>query len=901
MKKSTFFLAGILLAGSTVNAQVLDTIYNAKTQLPAAASWMELKLDKTISDSAAVITQELQGGALKLRAVNSNNKDSKLGWYKTGLGLNLSTGYTIEIKAKVNNALKNGAFNLQGYDNEGKGFRFGIYNSYLTNQSNPLAATTTVATSLNNSDQFHTFRLAVAPSGLVTVYRDGVQTGTFPLSAFYFDNIIVNGGFEDGADVNDASCFPDFLSKALLYKSSVLTDKRTGNYGLVMNSNGKVERTGGDYNTATQEKARTREIAVKPNTKYDISITRRRTAIEPWAWRDMGAFYNNQAGTQAGADVRGTNAFFAGVNDFHWQIHNQTITTPADVKSIRFEFPSWTRDNNKTTAINTFDDFIFREQPTLKVGATTAPAVHTPNPLPANFTNLIKNGDFEDWNIDNLGNPITIKSKDGLRDSVVTWALSILGDGNDNNMNRFDPIWNGNVRIQRHDQSNDGLTAGNGSQLWAHSGNSSLRFSTMGNKANNFDFQMQLKPNTKYRFNFWHKNPKWDDAGWLKIKLGEGGDETAIWGHELRARNNVWTNCDLVFTTDATNTTLHLYTTSATHGDWWNQYFDDMVLYEVTEATDPDLFAGKTNLIANSDFENIAQNNDGTAYDWALATTDTNLDSNYPVKWNEMWGSYVKLQDRQKLADTGIQYTNSGTKSLRFSFLDDQGRAKTFEGITKDSLPSTYRVNLKFKKELLPNKTYTFIFWIKSANYPDQGRVIVANGDIQIWNDVLNTRNINWSRQVVTFSTTAANHTLCLYSDFTGWFNFYLDDIALYEESNYIPYQSNGDSYLFFGKSQGVEDTDVEIQYVAINNTGAFAPANPSTGNMDVRAAKNMWATSETGSLTIYTGKPTFVRVYDITGACVAEVNVQSAKELSLPRGVYVVKSADEVVKVVNR
>jgi len=608
MKKTTLFLTCFLATGLTVSAQVLDTIYNAKSLLPAAASWNELKLDKSISDSAAVITQEIQGGALKLKTVNANKKDSKLGWYKTGLGLDLSTGYTIEIKAKVNDAANNGAFNIQGYDNQGKGFRLGIYKTFLANQTNPLAATTSVASLLDNSAEFHTFRLAVAPTGLVTVYRDYVLVGTFPLSDFYFDNIIVNGGFENGADVADHSNFPDFLSRGLLYKSTVLTDKRTGSYGLVMNSNGLTEKTGGDYKLATQENARTRDIAVKPGTNYDISITRRRSAKDPWAWRDMGAFYNFQQGTEKGVDDRNTNAFFASTNDNFWQTHNQTITTSDTTRSIRFEFPSWVRDGN-TTNIASFDDFVFREQPTLKVGVTTAPALFASNSLPATYTNLIKNGSFEDFNVDNAGNPITIKSKDGLRDSVVTWALSDLTTGKDNNPNRFDALWNGNVRIQRHDQSEDGLNAGNGSQLWAHTGNASLRFSTLGQNGNNFDFTQQLKPNTKYRFNFWHKSPKWDDWGWLKVKLGDGPD---IWGHELKGRNNVWANCDLVFTTDATNTTLHLYTNAASHGDWWNLYLDDLVLYEVTDATDPDQFAGKTNLIENGDFEDTAHSNDGS-------------------------------------------------------------------------------------------------------------------------------------------------------------------------------------------------------------------------------------------------------------------------------------------------
>ncbi|MBP6634507.1 MAG: hypothetical protein KA177_01530, partial [Paludibacter sp.] len=234
-----------------------------------------------------------------------------------------------------------------------------------------------------------------------------------------------------------------------------------------------------------------------------------------------------------------------------------------------------------------------------------------------------------------------------------------------------------------------------------------------------------------------------------------------------------------------------------------------------------------------------------------------------------------------------------------FTFLDNRGEAKTTDGLTNDSLPLSFRQNVMFEKELAPNKTYTFVFWMKAANYPDNGRLTVANGDIKLWSDVMNVRNISWSRQIVKFSTTAANHTLRLYSEFTGWFNFYLDDIALYEEATYEPLNANGGSYLFFGKSQGAEDADVEIKYVAINTTGAYAP-DFGTDTEDVLVS-NMKVSSFNGQLNIQTAKPSFVRVFDITGACVAEMNVHSAQSVSLAKGVYIVKSANEVVKVVNK
>lgn len=893
MKKITFFLMCFALSVVTANAQVLDTIYNATSLLPTAAGWNELKLDATINTSAAAVSQLNEDGVLKLRAVDSNNKCSQLGWYKTGLGLNLASGYTIEIKAKVNNSAGNGSFNIQGFDNEGKGFRLGIYNNYLKNQSNPLGASTKVATGTDNTDGFHTFRLAVAPSGLVTLYRDRVEVGTFPISAFYFDNIVVNGGFEDGADINDRTEFPDFLSNGLLYKTTKAREKRTGNYALIMDSNGKVERTGAEFSTATQEKARTREFAVKPNTKYDISITRFRSKLEPYAWRDMGAFYDFQQGTQNGVDDRNVNAIFTGANDDFWQIHNQTITTPENAKTIRFEFPSWTRDGNKTTAVTAFDNFIFREQTTISKGEVVVPAVHTPNPLPASFVNLIANGDFEDWNIDNAGNQIL----DG-EGQPTTWALSDITKGDDNNPTKFDALWNGNVRIQRHDQSNDELS-GEGNAKWAHSGTSSLRFSTLGNNANNFNFTKELEPNKTYRFNFWHKSPKWDDWGWLKVKLGTGGEEDVIWGHELKGRNNIWANADIVFTTTEDKKTLQFFTASDAHGNWWNLYLDDLVLYEVTSETDPDLFAGKTNMIANGGFEDVNMNNDGTPYVWALASENVSNDSNLPMKQNSVWNSFLRIQDKRKNIDTGYKWAHSGNNSLRFTFLDNRGEAKTTDGLTTDSLPLSFRQNVMFEKVLAPNKTYTFVFWMKAANYPDNGRLTVANGDIKLWSDVMNVRNISWSRQIVKFSTTEANHTLRLYSEFTGWFNFYLDDIALYEEETYEPFEANGESYLFFGKSQGVEDTDVEIEYVAINTRGAYAPdLGTDTENILV---SNLKVSSFNGQLNIITNKPSYVRIFDVTGACVSEMNIQSAKSISLAKGVYIVKSSNEVVKVVNK
>ena len=311
-----------------------------------------------------------------------------------------------------------------------------------------------------------------------------------------------------------------------------------------------------------------------------------------------------------------------------------------------------------------------------------------------------------------------------------TWALSDPEQQGSNTPFATNAVWNTNtVRIQRSTQNNDEVGAD-----FARSGSASMRFTTNGNKNNNFDFAKELEANKTYRFNFWHRSPKWDDWGWLKVKIGDN----VIWSHELKGRNNVWANCDLFFTTTEENKTLHLYTTSEDHGDWWNLYLDDLVLYEVTGAIDP-VIEGKTNLIVNGDFEDTTIDNEGNPYQWALASERTENDINYPIKHSDIWGNVVRIQDKQKHIDTGKNWAHSGNNSLRVSYLDNWNEGQIFEfGELKGAVqPKAYKANINFTKELEPNKTYTFVFWLKAANYPDRGKLAIANGDVRLWDEEL--------------------------------------------------------------------------------------------------------------------------------------------------------------------
>jgi len=167
----------------------------------------------------------------------------------------------------------------------------------------------------------------------------------------------------------------------------------------------------------------------------------------------------------------------------------------------------------------------------------------------------------------------------------------------------------------------------------------------------------------------------------------------------------------------------------------------------------------------------------------------------------------------------------------------------------------------------------------------------VANGDVKVLAQELNNKYMNWTRQQVTFSTTAANHTLRMFTEFGGWMNFYLDDLFLYEEDTYIPVDYNSASYLAFGKSTGTSSVDAEVEYLKVFKGGAYAPGEEvftsvifhlnggtgaNSGVYDAGSAINLPTPEKTGY--------SFGGWYDnaeFTGSAVTEIPAGSgAKEL---------------------
>ena len=850
LKTSLCVIALLAFTGQTY-AQILPGKIYTGDKLPTQQGWEELRMDASVNTSAAPTTTQANldrsgNKVLKLQSDNTGEKYSQLQWYKTGLNFERSEGYAIEIKAKVINADKTGAFNIQGFDNEGKGFRIGILNDKITTLTDPLKATNVVASGLNNSGDFHIFRFVFepAPSTQATVYRDGVAIGTFNVAQFEYDNLIENGGFEDPD-------FPDFKSRGNLTRVAGGWDGTS--YALQMDNLGKVPEDG----WSATEAARTRPIPIRPNTQYDIVVTRNRTyTSSDWCFRDMGTFYDYDQGTVTYSDMRrnaemgrdrGTH-LWAGCNENFWQIHGQTITTPNNVKTVRFEFPVWRQGTSGKKVQTSIDNIIFREKRAVGPGSSFSTAHGFPEPLfPEGMVNLIKNGDFEDLDTNNDGTPYRWAKSASARHTMES-----------NLPAAYNPVWGGLVRLQTFNKVDDNVQGD-----YKRSGNNCLRWTTLGSDSeglgfgngwgNRLDFKVVLEKNKTYRFNFWYALPKWGERGWLKIRINDncasktGGK--VVWGQQLNPGAGQhaagWMNADVVFTTDNSNYVMHFYDASR-ESWWWNLYFDDFVLYEVssTQAIDPVvdnyIKAGKENLIKNGDFENINTNNDGSSYTWTLATDPNPTSSNnYPVANNPVWGTAVRLQNKEQANatdlewggnlisawegadgfDTGKQWAHSGNNSLRVSFLDGPPAGQ----------PG--RCNINFQKELEPNAIYTFTFWLKAASWNDGGHVAVANGNLRLWDERIWVKYMNWVRQSITFTTTELDHNLRLFTEFGGWMNLYLDDLSLFKVGDYTPDYSTSDIvnkddkfYLAFGKSSGASNLDVEVEYILLDNTGPAMP-----------------------------------------------------------------------------
>ncbi len=550
--KAYLFLSCFLLAGTAIQAQALSEKYSG-TMLPTVSGWQELRFDagllweqdaKNLSANPASLSA-VATTALHLQ-VSEHDKYSQLGWYKANTGFSSSIGFTVEFKAKVINASP-GSFSVYGFDTEGKGFRLELSNSLLTEHSD----ITNIALSLSTADatdEFHTYRIAVAPTGKTFIWRDGVKIGEMPVQIVKRDNLIKDGGFESGA-----------TSETLGYKNDGLPGTTTissdpghvysGNNGLFMDKGRHVYQP----------------VPLKPGAEYNFSFWGKTISYPEEAWRDMNAWLH-PANYQ----------FMYGIMQnkyLDWLKYSAVQHAGGDVQRFTFESPASADFNNNQSA---YDEFLLTEY-------------IRPSRIPANAVNVIPNGDFE-----NTTDPINnIAYKTGYSNEEPDWH----------------PTWGARVRLQggRQPVNNEAgiffsrsgqyslryYTCGGVPEIAYGEDYSQYMTGNENRGANSpLNFTQELEPNKTYTFSFWYHTATWPDRMYLAVANGN----QELW-KELIVRNNFytpyWVNQICTFTTTNENHTLKLYSIRDGH---CVVYFDDLFLFEgepLPEYDNTYLFFGK--------------------------------------------------------------------------------------------------------------------------------------------------------------------------------------------------------------------------------------------------------------------------------------------------------------------
>ena len=101
--------------------------------------------------------------------------------------------------------------------------------------------------------------------------------------------------------------------------------------------------------------------------------------------------------------------------------------------------------------------------------------------------------------------------------------------------------------------------------------------------------------------------------------------------------------------------------------------------------------------------------------------------------------------------------------------------------------------------------------------------LVVKNGEQELFRRTINNSEYPvWVDRAITFTTDADNHALQILTERDGSAPglIYFDDFFLFE-GELLP---EDNTHLFFGKQTNTKGAEVDIEYIKIDNTGAYAP-----------------------------------------------------------------------------
>ena len=577
--------AGIICAAG-LYAQTLTPVFEGSAY-PVQQNWQELRFDSSINNHAAsaradALTAALAGSGLKIQAA-APNKYGQLGWIKSGLGLHADMGYTIEVRAKVTSN-SGGAFNIQGADQTGKGFRIALTPTGVQDATNPFLPPADLNTAVqDNSGTFHTWRIAAAWGDTVLVYRDNVFVGKFVSTHYAGDNWVMDGGFEQGAGGSTPAGWTE------------------GNNGTATKETGSHARSGTGGYYVNEGKDYKYEVPLKPQARYDFSFWAKSIVNDGDKYRDVEGWLDPISRRPInGYPSRGATGEwikYGGGGSGQWDniggdnvMRNYQMSVAGGEAAQKFTISIMSNNDQNVTD---FDEVALVE----RVGAEYSR-------IPHNAENLFPNGDFEDETQIREGG-----YTEGAGDDTTYVANCTAKDCPD-----WHRLWKCRVRLESNTGADDEAGA-----YWSHSGKYALRYFARERAAaygtqdagvwegrgqnTDMDYEQDLEAGKTYTLSFWYKSFCFPDH--IRFRVLNGSQ--VVWRNDNISHDKYpfWENVVVTFTADAQNHTLRLLTEQH-NSDPGAIYLDDIFLFEgqpLPEYDGSHIFFGKSVAMGSCDVE----------------------------------------------------------------------------------------------------------------------------------------------------------------------------------------------------------------------------------------------------------------------------------------------------------